>query len=236
MAARGACLLRHAGARALTAEMLSSQVGCERLFPRRPPVSVRGRGVAQGGAARTGSRRDSPVDVFRAGLGGYRVFRIPALARSGRTLLAFAEARPTVDDHGKIELVFRRSPDGGKSWDPLQVVAGRPFSRHAGSMQTAGNPSAAIAADGTVVLVFCSNEWHVNEETIRAGKGGAGRRVWVSRSADAGGNWSAPVEITQSVKREGWTWYATGPGGATRLPNGTLVVPATHATAEGSDH
>ena len=31
------------------------------------------------------------------------------------------------------------------------------------------------------------------------------------------------------MKRREWTWYATGPGGAITLANGTLLVPATHA-------
>lgn len=176
-----------------------------------------------------------PVGVFSSGVGGYRVFRIPAIARSMRTLLAFAEARPTVHDHGKIDLVLRRSSNGGRSWDSLQIVAGSTTSRQLGWLQTVGNPSPVVASNGDVVLLFCSNDGKVNEDTIRSGQGGRGRRIWVMRSSDAGAQWSAPVEITSSVKRPDWTWYATGPGGAFRLSNGSLVVPATHATVDGRD-
>ena len=49
---------------------------------------------------------------------------------------------------------------------------------------------------------------------------GAGRRVWLIRSDDGGAAWSAPREITSQVKRPGWTWYATGPGGGLVLRNG----------------
>ena len=58
-----------------------------------------------------------------------------------------------------------------------------------------------------------------------------GRRVWISRSYDRGRRWEPPREITADVKREGWTWYATGPGGAVELEDGTIAVPATHAVA-----
>ena len=51
------------------------------------------------------------------------------------------------------------------------------------------------------------------------------------RSTDDGGHWSAPVEITSSVKRPGWTWYATGPGIGIQTRTGRLVVPANHAEA-----
>ena len=57
--------------------------------------------------------------------------------------------------------------------------------------------------------------------------------MWLSRSTDLGGNWSRPVELTASVKRRDWTWYAVGPGGAITLRDGTLVVPATHADGVG---
>ena len=167
------------------------------------------------------------VPVYTQGLAGYRVFRIPALVRAARSLLAFAEARPTVDDHGRIDLVMRRSTDGGRTWGPVGVVVsgGR-------SGQTIGNPVPIfLRKSQELMLIYCSNAAHLTEDAIREGKDGGtgGRRVWIIRSFDAGGNWTAPAEITPHVKRVGWTWYATGPGGAIVLRNGTLVVPATHA-------
>ncbi|MFG2289963.1 hypothetical protein ACGFOU_28305 [Streptomyces sp. NPDC048595] len=59
---------------------------------------------------------------YRAGTEGYTSFRIPAVvrARSG-ILLAFAEGRVTsAADWGDIDLVLKRSRDGGRSWGPLQ--------------------------------------------------------------------------------------------------------------------
>jgi sialidase-1 len=151
-------------------------------------------------------------------------------------LLAFAEARPTVDDHGRIDLVLRRSNDGGRTWGPLLVVArGAARRGGGGGGETVGNPVPIyVPREGVLLVLFCSNAAHVSEDVIRDGKGGVGRRVWLTRSLDAGGNWSTPLEITNSVKRPGWTWYATGPGGGIVLRNGTLVAPATHADGVGA--
>src|SRR5215218_6218568 len=60
--------------------------------------------------------------VFKNGEDGYKIFRIPAvvLAANGH-LLAFCEAR-TGGDASEIDLVMKRSLDGGKSWGLLEVV------------------------------------------------------------------------------------------------------------------
>lgn len=186
-------------------------------------------------------RMGRPVPVYPAGLGGYNIFRIPALCRAAKALLAFAEARPTVEDNGSIDLVVRRSTDGGRTWSDLKVVvAGRDLAAQAGTFggMTVGNPvpiflpPSAGQPAGRLLLLFCSNAASVNEDAIREDTtvaAGAGRRVWLCRSSDGGATWSSPLEITDGVKRAGWTWYATGPGGGLVLRNGSLVVPATHA-------
>ena len=64
------------------------------------------------------------IDVYAATQDSVHSYRIPALAvtRQG-TLLAFAEARQRgAGDAGDIDLVVRRSTDGGDSWgDPITV-------------------------------------------------------------------------------------------------------------------
>jgi len=64
---------------------------------------------------------------------------------------------------------------------------------------------------------------------IHAREGKESRRVWVTSSANYGDTWAKPKEITSSVKRKGWTWYAVGPGAGVQLSNGRLLVPANHA-------
>ena len=57
-------------------------------------------------------------DLFVSGQGGYHTYRIPALVVSRKgTVLAFCEGRKnSAADHGNIDLLVRRSFDGGKTW------------------------------------------------------------------------------------------------------------------------
>ncbi len=62
--------------------------------------------------------------VFRSGGPGYDTFRIPALIEATNgDLLAFAEGRVGGrSDSGDIDLVLRRSGDGGDTWSDLEIV------------------------------------------------------------------------------------------------------------------
>ncbi|MEV5598457.1 sialidase family protein [Streptomyces sp. NPDC052496] len=189
---------------------------------------------------------------FRAGSEGYASFRIPAVVTTRRatgtgggsgdgdgtgdrttpgTLLAFAEGRVgSAADHGDIDIVLKRSTDGGRTWGPLQAVARN-------GTGTAGNPAPVVLDGGRVLLVHVRSAATATEDRIRRGLVPAadGRRVWVQHSDDDGGTWSAPREITAQAKRAGWRWYATTPGHALQLRHGPhagrLVVPANHSTA-----
>ncbi|MYZ18066.1 sialidase family protein, partial [Streptomyces sp. SID337] len=59
---------------------------------------------------------------FRAGREGYASFRIPAVVTSAAgTVLAFCEGRVgSQADFGNIDIVLKRSADGGRTWGPLQ--------------------------------------------------------------------------------------------------------------------
>src|SRR5215207_5620733 len=64
------------------------------------------------------------TEVFRAGDSGYHTYRIPSIVATRRgTLLAFAEARrSSAADAGDIDLVLKRSADGGATWSAMQVI------------------------------------------------------------------------------------------------------------------
>ena len=47
-------------------------------------------------------------------------------------------------------------------------------------------------------------------------------------SDDSGLTWSEPREISDSVRKQGWRWYATGPGGVEQLAGGRMLVPCNH--------
>jgi len=185
-------------------------------------------GVSAGAIARqddqTGPRL---TEVYQAGDAGYHTFRIPSLiaARNG-TLLAFAEARREgAADAGDIDLVVKRSRDGGRTWSPAQVIGDN-------GPNTFGNPCPVLdRTTGTIWLLTTQNRGLDRERDIIAGTSQGTRTVWVLKSTDDGEVWTAPVDITTSVKRPGWTWYATGPGVGIQTKGGRLVIPANHAEA-----
>ena len=187
--------------------------------------------IAQGAALDRGAAADadgpSQADVFVAGRDGYHTFRIPSLLATPRgTLLAFCEGRRHGrGDSGDIDLVLRRSTDGGATWGPLQVVV------DAGP-DTAGNPCPVVDRDtGTIWLLSTRNLGRDTQREILAGTGKGTRTVWVMKSTDDGVSWSEPVEITAGIKPPDWTWYATGPGVAIQLKSGRLLVPCDHYLA-----
>ncbi len=74
-----------------------------------------------------GSQTDHQLQetkIFVSGTGGYDTYRIPSLivAQNG-DLLAFCEARRlSRSDTGDIDLLLRRSVDGGKTWSAPSTV------------------------------------------------------------------------------------------------------------------
>ncbi len=89
------------------------------------------------------------VDVFVAGAGGYHTYRIPSVILTpGGSLVAFAEARRGgASDTGDIDLVSRRSDDGGQTWSPMVVIGDN-------GPNTFGNPCPVIdRTTGTIWLL-----------------------------------------------------------------------------------
>ena len=69
------------------------------------------------------------TNLFTAHEGGYDVYRIPSMVVTHKgTILAFCEARElpkdrTGADWAKIDILMRRSTDGGESWEaPRKTV------------------------------------------------------------------------------------------------------------------
>jgi sialidase-1 len=172
------------------------------------------------------------TEVFVAGDGAYHTYRIPsAIVTPKGTLLAFAEGRRAgAADAGDIDLVLRRSHDGGTSWTSVQIIGDN-------GPNTFGNPCAVVdARTNTIWLLTTQNRGTDREKDIIAGTSEGTRTVWAMRSQDDGATWSTPVEITTSVKAPDWTWYATGPGVGIQTRSGRLVIPANHAEAKTGIH
>ncbi|TXS45125.1 exo-alpha-sialidase [Streptomyces sp. uw30] len=162
---------------------------------------------------------------FRAGREGYASFRIPAVvATASGTLLAFCEGRVnSARDYGHIDIVLKRSTDGGHTWGPLTVAADN-------NWHLAGNPAPVVLDSGRILLVYVRSTAGASEDAILRGEVSDtdGRRVWVRHSDDDGVTWSSSKEITAQVKKPGWRWYATTPGHAIQLGTGRVVVAANH--------
>ncbi|TDE01020.1 sialidase family protein [Jiangella asiatica] len=172
---------------------------------------------------------------FVSGTDGYHTFRIPAtiVSPSGE-VLAFAEGRvDSASDTGDIDIVLRRSDDGGCTWSDLEVVADL-------GADTIGNPTPVVDPEsGDIVLLSTFNLGTSTEDRIKRGLDPA-RTAHVQRSSDGGRTWSEPEDIAATTRLPSWRWYATGPGHAIALTSGPdagrLVAGANHslAPADGS--
>ena len=169
--------------------------------------------------------------IFTSGTEGYDTFRIPSVIVTPHgTILAFCEGRKeSRSDTGDIDIVLRRSHDGGKTWSPMAVVWND-------GENVCGNPCPVVDHDtGAIWLLLTHNLGIDSERQIMDGESTGTRTVWVMKSEDDGVSWSEPRDITETAKRPGWTWYATGPGVGIQTTSGRLVIPCDYAEKETKD-
>ena len=178
------------------------------------------------------SAQEPVVDLWTSGEGVYDTYRIPALVQTTKgTLLAFCEGRKTGrGDSGNIDLLMRRSTDGGKTWSPTQVIWDD-------EGNTCGNPCPVVdQKTGTILLLLTHNLGTDREREIIAQTSPGTRTVWLAKSSDDGKSWSEPEEITKDTKKPDWTWYATGPGAGIQIQHGPhkgrLLIPCDHIEAD----
>ena len=183
------------------------------------------------------------VPVFISGTEGHKTYRIPAIIDlPNRDLLAFCEGRVNgASDFGDIDIVMKRSSDGGKTWSSLQTIV------DADSLQ-AGNPAPVVDLtdpaypNGRIFLFY--NTGNKQESEVRKGNGL--REVWYMTSSDNGQTWSNAFNITAQVHRpkqpqmnptynfvEDWRGYANTPGHAMQFQTGKykgrIIVAANHS-------
>ncbi|WP_328437600.1 exo-alpha-sialidase [Streptomyces sp. NBC_00444] len=163
---------------------------------------------------------------------GYACYRIPAIVRTNEgTLLAFAEGRVlNCGDATDIDIVVKRSTDGGRTWGPLQVV-------NEGAGDTHGNPTPVVdQSTGRILLA----------ETYNKGRTDSGncdvpckRSPYLQYSDDDGRSWSEPRDLSAEILPEHWnSWYATGPVHGIQLTRGVnagrIVISVNGETWNGS--
>ena len=186
------------------------------------------------------------VPVFVSGTDGYKAFRIPAFINlPNGELLAFAEGRVDgLDDFGDIDMVMKRSTDQGKTWSPMQVVAGDDHVQLCNPAPVLDLTDPAYPK-GRLFLFY--NTGTNREGDIIKGKGV--KHCYYITSVDGGRTWDAPVDITLQVHRplqpainpafnfqEDWRYYANTPGHAMQFPDGKfkgrIFVAANHTAGK----
>lgn len=173
---------------------------------------------------------------FYQGMNSYNTFRIPALIEApDGTLLAFAEGRKnSSSDTGNIDLVLRRSFDGGNTWQSLQVV-------WSDDANTCGNPVPVIdSSNGRIWLFMTHNHGSDTQDEISAGTSIEVRTIWSCYSDDNGATWSTPVNRFSEVQNPDTRWDATGPGNGIQLSYGPkagrLIIPANGRVIYSDNH
>ena len=138
-------------------------------------------------------------------------YRIPAIttAPDGSLIAAIDERVPSCGDlkwSRDINIVIRRSTDGGRTWGPVERVADFPDG------QSASDPSLITDTASGTVLLFYNFMDHDRARDVYF--------LHVMRSTDNGRTWSAPEDITSQVAPEEWRedfkFLTSGQGTATR--------------------
>ncbi len=173
--------------------------------------------------ANTSPMIDSSI-VFDPGQ-AYATTRIPAMVvtRKG-TILAFCEGRLSGSgDWAAIDILFRRSTDGGKTWEGMKTLV-----RHFDDKPPTSNATPIVDRNGVIHLLFQRNY----------------ENAYYINSTDDGKTWSEPRDITDAFRsfrsRYDWKVLAPGPGHAIQLKTGRLLVPIwlckPNKGAPGGDH
>lgn len=159
------------------------------------------------------------VDVFTGGRNGYHTYRIPALVVTTKgTVLAFCEGRKNnAKDYGDIDLLLKRSHDGGRSWSEQVVL----YEEGKGADITIGNPCPIVDKQGVIHLLFTRDN----------------KRLFYTKSMDDGQTWSKPQEHTGILSGFAYPLIriATGPVHGISLRSGRLVATVWVSDRERKD-
>jgi sialidase-1 len=161
------------------------------------------------------------TSVFKAGDDGYHTYRIPAIVRAKNgDLLAFAEARKNgPGDHGDIDIVLKRSRDGGRTWGPMRLV-----------QDEWEQPTAEVWIGNPAPVVDLLDPEHPGRIWLPFTRSNAG--MFVTYSDNHGETWSKRRDVSREALDPEWGWCAAGPVHAVQLERGKyrgrLVIPCDH--------
>jgi sialidase-1 len=178
-------------------------------------------------------------NIFSAGDGGYDVYRIPGIVVTSKgTVFAYCEARDLPDDRAgadwaKIDVLMRRSTDGGKTWSAPKNLVTPPENVQLNSiaLEHGYDNTDSVTINNPVAIVDSKNESLHFLYCIEYA------RCYYMRSVDDGLTFTEAVDITATFEefRSEYEWkvIATGPGHGIQLSTGRLLVPIWMSTGTG---
>lgn len=202
----------------------------------------------------------SPTWLFKSN--SSECYRIPSLISVGKNLIAVVEMRRGTSknnpdrhysdkkenfnprkcmDWGYIDLVMRRSTDGGHSWGKQSsIVSYSTFLRPPFNMVLAGNPT-LLETKGKLILLFnitrSSGEYNGAKCSKKQAPLNCGdyfsNQIWKIESSNLGSTWTSPelIDISTSIR----DMARVGPGHGIALSNGDLLFPGYPWIIKSSD-
>lgn len=174
------------------------------------------------------------VGVRHAGDDGSAAFRIPGLVTTNKgTLLGVYDVRynSAVDLQEHVDIGLSRSTDGGKTWEKMRLPLA--FGEDGGlpsAQNGVGDPSILVdTKTNTVWIVAAWTHGMGNQRAWFSSQPGMDKnhtaQLVMTKSTDDGKTWSAPINITEQVKKPEWYFLLQGPGRGITMADGTLVFP-----------
>jgi sialidase-1 len=140
--------------------------------------------------------------------GEYSRMRIPGILVTSRgEIIIWNEARESESDWAEMDILMRKSLDGGKTWSEPACLA-----KGSAAHPTVNNPVMAEDAQGALHFLYCENY------------GTRGGRILHRESRD-GEAWSEPRDISSCTLPEYRNVFALGPGHGICTQKGVLVFP-----------
>ncbi len=172
------------------------------------------------------------IALRKGGDDGVHTYRIPGLTTTTKgTLIGVYDVRRRSggDLPGDIDVGMSRSVDGGRTWEPMQIIMDMgddPKWNYDG----VGDPAVLVDEDTNTIWVAAT--WsHGNRSWRGSGQGLSPEQtgqLMLVRSDDDGKTWSKPINITEQVKSPDWCFILQGPGKGITMQDGTLVFAAQY--------
>jgi sialidase-1 len=167
--------------------------------------------------------------IFSPNESGYQAFRIPGFVAINETVLAFAEGRKygCGDFAGQHDVVYKRSTDGGFTWEDLSVLMDphKLFGQECANT-TSGDRACQFwdptpifdSATGQITMMTALS---TNKNNRMDGQ----MSLWVVSSNDMGATWGLLKNITAQVYDKTWHLGTPANGHGVQISTGRLLMP-----------